>query len=615
MAVFETTEPKKPALKEMAFFGFVFLFFLYAFSLTIKPLADPDLWWHLKTGQWMLEKKSLPGHEDPFSYTTPMPLSSGSVAGMRHQWLGQIAFYLVYLASGLGGVTVFRGLLIVAPFVFLFIMFIRRGMSPIAAIAVCSLPVMIPSAILTLPYERPQALSFVLSLAVVFLLEKIRTTEKEKALKSPYAIALLAVMALWGNLHAGYATGDIIIIIYIFGEAIDLLFKGRGGLWGGLNAPSPEGRPATAGFFIVSFASVLASFINPNGMRLFYSYVLSSPLSLLRPAGSVSGRPAFLEYRTLFFHYTEFHHIWAVYAMAFILVAVICLMLALIKGKGMRTSVFLNFLFIAFIGFYFVRATEFALLILTYYIGGFYMLMGRMRRLFTAIAMPMFMAAFLVHTWIVSPVNLKPSVPQSWVDDRYPDDALLFLKKNKIEGPMYNYFVWGGYIIWRAYPDYKVFIDGRSISSPMVITASSIMSGAKGWQGVLDAYNVNIILIPLISQELGLVSGLAIDVAKGEAPEWKLIYLVRNVAIFLKDAGKNRRIIDKGELPNELIYYEGLSIADVFLKAYPGSPNLILSKAVILYNLKRYEEAGRLVSGMKHPLAKEIRKKLSEKGY
>ena len=28
---------------------------------------------------------------------------------------------------------------------------------------------------------------------------------------------------------------------------------------------------------------------------------------------------------------------------------------------------------------------------------------------------------------------------------------------------MFNPYVWGGYLIWSLYPDYKVFIDGRGL--------------------------------------------------------------------------------------------------------------------------------------------------------
>ena len=46
--------------------------------------------------------------------------------------------------------------------------------------------------------------------------------------------------------------------------------------------------------------------------------------------------------------------------------------------------------------------------------------------------------------------------------DKFPVDALEFALCNNIQGRMFNNDGWGGYIIYRAYPRYKVFFDGRS---------------------------------------------------------------------------------------------------------------------------------------------------------
>jgi hypothetical protein len=35
-------------------------------SQAMVPLVDPDIWWHLRTGQWIIEHAQVPG-TDPFS--------------------------------------------------------------------------------------------------------------------------------------------------------------------------------------------------------------------------------------------------------------------------------------------------------------------------------------------------------------------------------------------------------------------------------------------------------------------------------------------------------------------------------------------------------------------
>src|SRR5258708_8678159 len=39
-------------------------------AMTARPATDPDLWWHLRTGQWIMETGHIP-HVDPFSFTRP----------------------------------------------------------------------------------------------------------------------------------------------------------------------------------------------------------------------------------------------------------------------------------------------------------------------------------------------------------------------------------------------------------------------------------------------------------------------------------------------------------------------------------------------------------------
>jgi len=44
----------------------------------------------------------------------------------------------------------------------------------------------------------------------------------------------------------------------------------------------------------------------------------------------------------------------------------------------------------------------------------------------------------------------------------FPQGAVEFLAQNDVPGPILNHYNWGGYVIWKLYPRYKVFIDGRA---------------------------------------------------------------------------------------------------------------------------------------------------------
>jgi hypothetical protein len=45
---------------------------------------------------------------------------------------------------------------------------------------------------------------------------------------------------------------------------------------------------------------------------------------------------------------------------------------------------------------------------------------------------------------------------------RFPVRAAAFLDQQRLPGPLFNTYEFGGYLIWRLYPRYRVYIDGRS---------------------------------------------------------------------------------------------------------------------------------------------------------
>ena len=65
-------------------FAAVLLFGLLA--MTARNALDPDLWWHLRTGQWIVDTGHIP-HADPFSFTRT------GHAWVSHEWLSEVAFY------------------------------------------------------------------------------------------------------------------------------------------------------------------------------------------------------------------------------------------------------------------------------------------------------------------------------------------------------------------------------------------------------------------------------------------------------------------------------------------------------------------------------------------
>ena len=79
---------------------------------------------------------------------------------------------------------------------------------------------------------------------------------------------------------------------------------------------------------------------------------------------------------------------------------------------------------------------------------------------------------------------------------RFPEKATEFIMNKSPSGNIFNHFNWGGYLIWKLYPDYKVFIDGRTLN-PKALNHYTYMLWDKSRAGSLfDLYGIKTIIIP-----------------------------------------------------------------------------------------------------------------------
>src|SRR5688572_3601246 len=78
-----------------------------------RLLFDPDTGWHIRTGDYILDKLEVP-KLDIFSHT------KYGQTWIAHEWLSDVVFAFFHKLSGLTGVVVLSGYLISVTFVVLF---------------------------------------------------------------------------------------------------------------------------------------------------------------------------------------------------------------------------------------------------------------------------------------------------------------------------------------------------------------------------------------------------------------------------------------------------------------------------------------------------------------
>jgi hypothetical protein len=575
-------------IKELASVMLPLVFFLYAFLLCLKPLADPDLWWHLKTGQWIIENRALPGEggEDPFSYSLPKPLHDNEVKGLRSQWLGQVVFYAVFSIGGYRGLSVFRALLIVLPFIYMYWRFQREGANPLPLLLVLGFPPLFISSQLFYAFERPQVFSFYFTLAVFLLLRRLRAGRGGW-------LFLPVLMLLWANLHGGYMVGAAVIMIYAGGEALGLLARRFGIRAIKSTSPSPQR------FFAVCGISLLATGINPGGYRILSGWILQA-ISIFRTA-KAGDYPSIvladvLEYKPLWFFYTEFHYSWPVYLGAFFLLALASLAMKYITCRRLELPEALVCLSVFIFGLYYAKGINFTIIFLSFTIcAAFLALKGRKRALVIPVLAALIIASMLVDIGRTTSWKLRPKTPKYWIDASYPEGAVRFIKEHKVGGNMFNDMRWGGYLTWRLHPGHKVFIDGRSVSSSITGLYLAVIKGEPASWSILDTFDINFMVLPVMSKENGVISPLMPGLTRKYSARWKLVYLWDNAAVFVRDNRRNAELIECCSIPISEIYREVIAISDLLLTMIPGHPEALLSKAIAFYELKMYLEAKQIL--------------------
>src|SRR5277367_5392279 len=107
---------------------FIFLFWsLLAGPLSNRPLADPDIGWHIRTGEQILATHQLP-RTDPFSSTMQ------GEPWYAWEWLYDAVLGVLYRFCGLNGIVWLCGLLAATIFAMLLAQLIARGTSLLLAI-------------------------------------------------------------------------------------------------------------------------------------------------------------------------------------------------------------------------------------------------------------------------------------------------------------------------------------------------------------------------------------------------------------------------------------------------------------------------------------------------
>lgn len=474
----------KLANKKIFFAGILFFGLL---AMTARNATDPDLWWHLRTGQWILSTGSVPD-TDPFSFTR------AGKPWVSHEWLSDLTFYFLWKSAGPTSLIIFSS--VVTTIGFLFLYWRCPGRPSWAAAAV----VLGAWACAPCWGVRPQMFTFTLASLLLWLLE--RSEQRPRLL-----LWIPPLFLLWLNLHAGFALGPALLGLYSVGLALEAIAGATSSI---------EVRPILVRALLTMIVCLALVPLNPNGVHL-YRY----PLDTLRSQGM---RSFIVEWFS-----PDFHQ--ALYAP--LLLVWLSLIIALTVSRSHVKGRFLvPLLFTAFASLDAVRHVPIFVLLAIPAICtvlptpdardlALHPTPDHFRPAFRAAAI-LLLACFAVLRW----VTLVHS-QQAREAELFPQRAVAFFERTQLPSRAFVYYDWGGYAIWNLYPRYRVFVDGRAdlYADGVLRQFRNAIDLRPSWRAVLNDAGVETVLVPVTC---ALAQGLALD------PAWHETYRDSQAVAFVR---------------------------------------------------------------------------------
>jgi len=483
-----------PSLLDVFFGALLVSAFAYPQGLR-SLLSDGDTGWHIRAGELILKTGRVPV-ADPFSFSRP------GKPWFAWEWLADVVFAEIWRWRGVAAVASLAGVTLALAATALLARILRRGCglwiglgAAMAAVSASSIHYL----------ARPHVFSILFYTLALWLLAEDRLQ------RGPLLWLLVPFTAVWTNLHAGYVA-----------------WLGTLGLLLLLCAAQRDWRD-TRRYGTLAILCSIATLLNPYGWNLH--------LHIVR----------YLNSAWIVDHVQEFQS-------------------PQIRSEGMVVFalLLLTTLMVA------SRADRFeALLVLVW---GFLALRSARHVPFFAIAAAPVLASRVAACWAQlvlrtggrSPLRIFWEVAQEFgrrprVTVWLPVSAAVVMGAGPSVGFPETVFPvlavernlrrfvpaaamprvltsdqWADYLIFRLYPQQRVFFDGRSDFFGPAIGSDyrKLFAGERPWRELLDRYRFDLALLPL---------DWALSTALDREPEWRLVYQDSVAVLYARDAGRTPR--------------------------------------------------------------------------
>jgi len=396
-----------------------FIVLTVVFVFAHGSIADPDIWWHLHNADYLAQHHTLPRY-DMYSFTAP------GHPWINHEWLAELPYYFAWRALGLRGIDAVTFAILGLIFLgLLYLCYRQSGHYKASVVASCY------AVFLASVSFGPRTILFGYAYLVVLLilLQRFR-------LKNSRLVWLIPpLFCLWANTHGSWLIGLIMFSMVIAAGLVE-------GIWGAVIAE--PWTPSQRNQLLLAWgASVGALFVNPFGWHLvFYPFDLAfrQKLNIEHVAEWVS---------------VNFHDMRGR--------IVLVLLIALLIGAWLRscrwTLAELGLLvFALYSGLTYIRFLFLLGIVVAPVLAKILDFVPRYRREDDTPVFNVFVMLMIIGG--VAHFSPREAQLQAKVSEQYPVDAVTYLEAHPPQGPVLNFYLWGGYLNWRD-PSVKVFLDSR----------------------------------------------------------------------------------------------------------------------------------------------------------
>jgi len=458
---------------------------------------DGDPGRHIISGRIIMETLTIPTR-DSFLYTVNNQLAP------PYAWLAEIGYAAGYKALGLSGVVLVAALILAITFTLIYQELLSRETPRLLAV-----PLTLWTAALTAVHWLARRHLFSILFLAILTPRLTRLAKGENVPLWQFPLILL----IWANTHTAFIFAFLIWAAFIAGN-----------LWESMREKRGLDNPTLRKLFLTAGLSFAATFVNPVGWRLWQlvlGHISSSYLTDL-----------ISEYQS-----PNFHEVSGWLFLITIVATVILLSLSNKKHIFAETILLATW---TALGLYASRNIPlFAIVTMP-------MLAEHSRQLLDSIPalaranqrIETIETQFRGRLWsiLVTVVCVALLATGTKLDANqqgysfnkveFPVEAVDWIELHPQDGNMFNYFPWGGYLIYRLWPEYQVFIDGQFFYGETLIRQhQEILNADPGWEDVIRQYGIQWMLVPLDST-------LAKVLEKDSG--WVILYEDQTAVIFRK---------------------------------------------------------------------------------